>query len=215
MNRTYWTAAGLLGLAGAISLGLWGAGFPPEWDTDKGETVSAVRSFLTTPFAIVGVGTGLTLLVAFLKRGALNVPGKARSIAVMSVLFMPVLTLFLQVMMPLALYDVIGAGGIETLFLLVVAAFFLAMGNYIVTAPYQSRMGLRNKWTLADPAIWARTHRFFGRSLVAGTLLMLPACLLIGGEYATYGLVGAVIVLKLFAVLYARTLSQKLALRST
>ena len=60
MNRVYWQAAGLLGLSAVISLVLWLNGFPPEWDTDKGETVSAVRNFLTTPFAIVGVGTGLT-----------------------------------------------------------------------------------------------------------------------------------------------------------
>ena len=145
MNRVYWQAAGLLGLSAVISLVLWLNGFPPEWDTDKGETVSAVRNFLTTPFAIVGVGTGLTLLQLLFKRGALNTSGKARSIVVMSVLFMPVLTLFLQVMMPLALYDLVGSGGLEMSFLFLVAAFFVIMGNYVVTAPYQSRMGLRNR----------------------------------------------------------------------
>ena len=215
MNRVYWQAAGLLGLSAVISLVLWLNGFPPEWDTDKGETVSAVRNFLTTPFAIVGVGTGLTLLQLLFKRGALNTSGKARSIVVMSVLFMPILTLFLQVMMPLALYDLVGSGGLEMAFLFLVAAFFVIMGNYVVTAPYQSRIGLRNKWTLADPMVWARTHRFFGRSLVIGILLTLPACLIINGEYATYGLVGMALLLKSVAWLYARSLSQRLALRNT
>ena len=215
MNRVYWQAAGLLGLSAVISLVLWLNGFPPEWDTDKGETVSAVRRFLTTPFTIVGIGTGFTLLVMLMKRGALKASGKARSIVVMSVLFMPILTLFMQVMMPLAIYDVVGSGGLEIAFVFVMASFFLIMGNYVVTAPYQSRMGLRNKWTLADPTVWARTHRFFGRSLVAGVLLALPLCLMVLGEFATYGLIGVVLLLKSVAWLYARSLSQRLALRNT
>ena len=215
MNRVYWQAAGLLGLSAVISLVLWLNGFPPEWDTDKGETVSAVRRFLTTPFTIVGMGTGFTLLVMLMKRGALKASGKSRSIVVMSVLFMPILTLFMQVMMPLAIYDVVGSGGPEIAFVFVVASFFLIMGNYVVTAPYQSRMGLRNKWTLADPTVWARTHRFFGRSLVAGVLLALPLCLMVLGEFATYGLIGVVLLLKSVAWLYARSLSQRLALRNT
>ena len=215
MNRVYWQAASLLGLSAVISLVLWLNGFPPEWDTDKGETVSAVRKFLTTPFTIVGMGTGFTLLVMLMKRGALKASGKSRSIVVMSVLFMPILTLFMQVMMPLAIYDVVGSGGPEIAFVFVVASFFLIMGNYVVTAPYQSRMGLRNKWTLADPTVWARTHRFFGRSLVAGVLLALPLCLMVLGEFATYGLIGVVLLLKSVAWLYARSLSQRLALRNT
>ena len=215
MNRVYWQAAGLLGLSAVISLVLWLNGFPPEWDTDKGETVSAVRRFLTTPFTIVGMGTGFTLLVMLMKRGALKASGKSRSIVVMSVLFMPILTLFMQVMMPLAIYDVVGSGGLEIAFVFVMASFFLIMGNYVVTAPYQSRMGLRNKWTLADPTVWARTHRFFGRSLVAGVLLALPLCLMVLGEFATYGLIGVVLLLKSVAWLYARSLSQRLALRNT
>ena len=76
-------------------------------------------------------------------------------------------------------------------------------------------MGLRNKWTLADPTVWARTHRFFGRSLVAGVLLALPLCLMVLGEFATYGLIGVVLLLKSVAWLYARSLSQRLALRNT
>lgn len=213
--RTYLTAAGLLGLAAAISLGLWINGFPPEWETAKGENISNIRAFLTMPLGIVSVGTILTVLVGWTKRDRLAENGKAKRITSIGILFMPVLTLCLQIAMPLALYDVIGSGDLEIAFLLLVAAFFLGVGNYIVTAPYRSRIGLRNKWTLADQTVWARTHRFFGRSLVAGIFLILPVCLIIGGEYATYGLVGVALVLKCVAWLYARALSQKLALRST
>jgi len=215
MNRAYWQAASLLGMAALISSFLWLYGFPPEWDLDKGENVSAIRVFLTTPFSIVAVGTCLTVLAAFGKRDKLGTSGKTQRIALTSFLLIPVLTLFLQAIMPLLLYDVIGENGADLIFFLIPVSFFLIMGNYIVTAEYDSRIGLRNKWTLSDPIVWARTHRFFGRSLVTGALLTVPLALFIKSEYATYTLVGIAISLKFFAYLHARSLGQRLALRNT
>lgn len=215
MNRTYITALGLLGISALISTALWLNGFPPEWDTEKGEVTSAIRRFLTAPYAIVATGSFMTLITIPAKRAKLRSSGKSRQIAVMSVLLIPILTLFLQIVMPLMLYDVVGEWGAEFLFLLVAAVFFLTIGNYIVTAEYGSRIGLRNKWTLADPLVWTKTHRFFGRSLVLGTLIILPIGLLVKPEYATYTLVGIAVSLKLIALLYARSLSHRLALRST
>ena len=159
MNRTYVIAAGLLGLAAAISIGLWMTGFPPEWDTDKGERISSVRNFLTTPLAIVGVGTVLSAVIAWFKRGRLTESGKVKRIAMMGVLFMPILTLFLQIVMPLMIYDVIDDRGADYALAGLMVLFFLVMGNYIVTAPFEGRIGFRNKWTLSDPVIWSRTHK--------------------------------------------------------
>jgi len=213
MTRTYWMAASILGLAAMISLGLWVSGFPPEWDLDKGESVSGVRMFLTAPMRIVAVGTVLTIIVALSKRQFSN-EGKAGRLSVTAVLFTPILTLFLQVAMPLMIYDVIGENDADVALGLLVAGFFLIMGNYIVTAPFGGKVGFRNQWTLSDPRIWARTHRFLGRSLVLGTLMLIPVFLLLKPSFAIYAPLFLALPLKGVSWLYSRSLSQRLGLRS-
>jgi len=213
MRRIYFIAAGLLALSASISLWLWANGFPPEWSTDKGETVSGVRAFLTAPLRIVAVGTVLTILMAWVKRSLLPEAGKVRAIVAMGVLAMPVLTLFLQVIMPLMLYDVIGEVEADYALAGLVILFFLIMGNYVVTAPFEARVGFRNKWTLSDPIIWTRTHRFLGRSLVTGALLTIPLLAVIHTDYVIYTPIIIAIFLKATAYLYARSLGQRLALR--
>jgi len=213
MRNIYFIAAGLLLLSAVISLWLWANGFPPEWDTDKGETVSAVRTFLTAPLRIVAVGTVLSLVVAWAKRRRLPEEGKVRVIVAMGVLSMPVLTLFLQVVMPLMLYDVIGEVEADYALAGLVILFFLIMGNYVVTAPFKARLGFRNKWTLSDRTIWTRAHRFLGRSLVLGALLTIPLLAIIPNDYVIYAPIIVAGLLKLTTYFYARSLGQRLALR--
>jgi len=215
MNRVYWSAAAILGLAGIISYILWLNEFPPTWDLDKGESISSVRVFLTTPFSIVIVGTLLTIPIALSKRDRLSEVGKTRNMAIMGVLYVPILTLSLQVLMPLMLYDIIEKNDAQLFTFLLTALFFLVMGNYVVTAKPGSKIGFRNRWTLSDPQIWTKTHRFLGRSLIIGTLLMVPSSLIIEPKYVVYALVVMAIFIKATTWLYARSLVQRLSLKNT
>ena len=117
--------------------------------------------------------------------------------------------------MPLMLYDVIGEREADYAFAGLSVLFFLVMGNYIVTAPFEARIGFRTKWTLSDPVVWAKTHRFLGRNLVFGALLTLPLFAVIDADYVLYAPIVFAVLLKGIAWLYARSLSQRLALRNT
>jgi uncharacterized membrane protein len=49
----------------------------------------------------------------------------------------------------------------------------LAIGNYLGKARRNAVFGVRTPWTLADATVWDKTHRFAGRGMVAGGLLLV------------------------------------------
>lgn len=49
----------------------------------------------------------------------------------------------------------------------------LAVGNYLGKARQNGFIGLRTPWTLADAGVWDKTHRFTGRSLFLGGLILV------------------------------------------
>lgn len=214
MTRTYYLAAALLGLSALISIVLWANGYPPAWETDKGETIALLRSILTAPLALASIGAVITIPIAYSKRHYVTKAGKASALPAMGVLAVPVSTLALQALLPLMLYDLVADDFSQLLFLGLLATFFLIMGNYIVTAPPDAGIGMRNKWTLSDPVVWTRTHRAFGRNLVMAALLIPPLGFLIDPRHAQWVLIGTVMSLKAVAWLHARHLAMQHALRN-
>ena len=49
----------------------------------------------------------------------------------------------------------------------------LAVGNYLGKARQNSVVGLKTPWTLADPRVWDKTHRFTGRAMFLGGLVLI------------------------------------------
>jgi hypothetical protein len=49
----------------------------------------------------------------------------------------------------------------------------LAVGNYLGKARQNWFIGLRTPWTLADATVWDKTHRFAGRGMVLGGLVLV------------------------------------------
>lgn len=49
----------------------------------------------------------------------------------------------------------------------------LAVGNYLGKARRNAVFGLRTPWTLADPAVWDKTHRFTGRAMFLGGAVLI------------------------------------------
>lgn len=49
----------------------------------------------------------------------------------------------------------------------------LGIGNYLGKARQNALVGLKTPWTLSDATIWDKTHRFTGRGMVLGGLLLL------------------------------------------
>lgn len=48
----------------------------------------------------------------------------------------------------------------------------IAVGNYLGKARQNAVFGLRTPWTLADPGVWDKAHRFTGRAMVAGGVVL-------------------------------------------
>lgn len=54
---------------------------------------------------------------------------------------------------------------------LVFAVLFVILGNYTPLIAPNKALGLRVKWTLANPQCWKATHRFMGKIMVVSGLL--------------------------------------------
>lgn len=49
----------------------------------------------------------------------------------------------------------------------------LAVGNYLGKARQNAVVGIKTPWTLADPRVWDKTHRFTGRAMFVGGLALI------------------------------------------
>lgn len=58
---------------------------------------------------------------------------------------------------------------------ILVGASLLLIGNYLPQVRPNWFLGVRTPWTLSDEDVWRRTHRFAGRTMSAGGLLLLLA----------------------------------------
>lgn len=64
------------------------------------------------------------------------------------------------------------------MFLPLAGGVFLVAGWIAGSLRWPGPLGVRTPWTLADPYVWERTHRFAGRLLAGGGLLLLVAAAL-------------------------------------
>jgi uncharacterized membrane protein len=55
----------------------------------------------------------------------------------------------------------------------------IAIGNYLGKARRNAVFGLRTPWTLANPSVWDRTHRFTGAGMVAGGVALILLAILL------------------------------------
>ncbi len=211
MSRTIYLAAGIILLTAVIGIALWLAGFPPPLESHEHDGTIA-RAILTFPLFWAIMAAGITTVVVIVKRGRFE-GGKADTLPTVGILTIPLVALLAQILAPLSSYNVISDRGTNLVFFAALALFFLIVGNFIVTAPPGSRVGFRNKWTLSDPVVWTRVHRFLGRSLVIIVLLVAPLAYLVAPENAQWALIGAVVAVKGLTYLYARNLAQRIALR--
>jgi uncharacterized membrane protein len=60
---------------------------------------------------------------------------------------------------------------------LAVGALLLVVGNYLGKARQNAVFGVRTPWTLADASVWDKTHRFTGRAMFLGGLVLIGVSL--------------------------------------
>ena len=76
---------------------------------------------------------------------------------------------------------------LRTVFLSV-AVLLLILGNYLGKVRHNHVFGVRTPWTLKDPRVWDKTHRFTGRIMVASAVVLAAGCLLVPGGPALVAL---------------------------
>lgn len=86
--------------------------------------------------------------------------------------------------------------------MLLTGALLIVVGNYLPKCRQNPWMGIRVKWTLADGANWAATHRVGGRVWVAaGAALML--CAFLPQAAASWVIVASLVAVLLIPVGYS------------
>jgi uncharacterized membrane protein len=99
-------------------------------------------------------------------------------------------TIWLAVMVVLALAQAIivaTALGVDVAFrglaLGLVGGFFIVVGNVMGKLRWNTTVGIRTPWTIADERVWDQTHRFGGKLFVAcGALLVTALFLPVGRD---------------------------------
>ena len=75
----------------------------------------------------------------------------------------------------------------------------MGIGNYLGKAQRNAVFGLRTPWTLADPTVWDRTHRFTGVGMVLGGVVLIALGILLRDSVVLGVAIGACTALPLLA----------------
>lgn len=86
---------------------------------------------------------------------------------------------------------------------LLLAIFFIAVGNYMQSIRPNYFLGIRTPWTLESEHIWRKTHRMGGRVWIIGGLLILLAGFLIPAESFLWGFTGGVLIMAFIPAVYS------------
>jgi len=93
---------------------------------------------------------------------------------------------------------------------LAVGVLLLVLGNVLGKARHNAVFGLRTPWTLADARVWDKTHRFAGRGLVLGGLVLIALAFVLHDATALGLSIAACTALpQLAAVAWSRRLSRE------
>lgn len=213
MKNILYTVIGIIALTAVIGIALWMSGFPPP-KSGQSENEELLRTIMTFPLFWASLATILTVPIIFFKSERLQkANGKAKTLPRVAMI-MPAITMLLaQIIVPLDIYDIISEKSGDIAFFGFIAFFFLIVGNYVATIPFESPLGFRSKATVSSPAVWTKVHRFVGRNIVIMTLLVIPLAFIINVETAQWLLIGLVVCTKAIAWIYARQLAGRIILR--
>lgn len=92
---------------------------------------------------------------------------------------------------------------------LVLAVFWMLIGNELVRVRPNATTGIRTRWTFRSPSIWRRTHRLGGRLMVLAGALGLLGVWWLPGPLALVLLAGLITVSALGSVLYSYLLFRR------
>lgn len=96
-----------------------------------------------------------------------------------------------------------------------IAIVMLFLGNYMGKIRYNYAFGIRTPWTLANPRVWDRAHRFGGRCMVVAACVLLLGVMLApddtgGGELLGRTLVFCAVAPSIATLIFSAVVSRRL-----
>jgi len=162
---------------------------------------SKFMSILLMPIIVLGTVIMLALLPRIEPRANHIAQSHKAYIAVWSVLLLFFLGLYIILML-----DVLGYGtsaNITTILPILLGVLLIVIGNYLGKVRSNFFMGIRTPWTLSSELSWNKTHRLGGKLFMLQGILCLAGAIFLGSETWLYLLVGGIIALTLFLVIYS------------
>ncbi len=86
---------------------------------------------------------------------------------------------------------------------------FIIIGNLMPKLKTNPWAGIRIKWTMDDPEIWYKTHRWSGRLWMIGGTLLTAASLGLPARMMGLVFLATILILSILPILYARRLARR------
>ncbi len=211
MNKFDYICLGLVGVGALASVLLYGQlpdPMPTHWNAEgvaDGFTPLPWGAFLM-PLTGLGMHALLRLLPVISPKGFrmdrfmdAYLKVMTAAIAFLMLVHGAVLWLSLGRSLDLTMWIVVGLG-----------VLFAVIGNYMNKTQPNFFFGIRTPWTLADPEVWARTHRVTGWAFMVVGLLTVIAGLALAQPYAIGISVTAIVAVAVGAIVYSFVLYRKL-----
>ncbi|HTX49099.1 MAG TPA: SdpI family protein [Caulobacteraceae bacterium] len=167
--------------AASVAIGAWayihlpaGAAFPINYGLD-----GRPHSYLPK-----AEGLGIMPAVAVLVLGIFaTLPLRSRRLArsadAYGLLVIGLAALFLTAQAALIVQAIDPSFDVLRWIYLAAAVLLLLVGNILGKLRQNSVLGVRTRWTRADARVWDKTHRFAGRAMVAGALVLAAVALFV------------------------------------
>lgn len=91
-----------------------------------------------------------------------------------------------------------------------IGLLFVIIGNYMPQVKDNYFVGIRTPWTLHNPEVWRKTHRFSGVLWVIAGLLMILSAFLLDGTWHIAVIISALVLSIIVPVVYSWLTAQRL-----
>tara|TARA_R110002124_G_scaffold149259_5_gene315351 strand:- start:1472 stop:2143 length:672 start_codon:yes stop_codon:yes gene_type:complete len=91
-----------------------------------------------------------------------------------------------------------------------VGILIIVTGNYMNSIKPNYFIGIRTPWTLENPEVWKKTHRFASKLWIIGGLFIMASAFISALKGSLFIIVGSVIVLAVIPLIYSYIIFNKL-----
>ena len=133
------------------------------------------------------IGAVVVLVLAFATRLAPNRKGLDASAEALGVVLIGVAAIFLVSEAAVVARAMDPNFDLIRWLVLAIGVLFVVVGNFLGKVRHNYLIGVRTPWTLRDERVWDKTHRFTGRLMVLGGVVLAASAVLAPGHGVLIG----------------------------